>query len=126
MNPELDVQVALRTAAALFGLAAVGGILMVFMRLRGAPRPPTLLAMIHGLLAAAGLTLLIYFAVAIAIPSGAKIATAVLLVAALGGVFLNVRYHSQMQPLPVPIVLVHGLIAVAGFVILVFSLRPSP
>jgi hypothetical protein len=120
---ELDVQHALRTAAALFGLAAIGGIVMTLIRLRGAPRPPTLIAMIHGALAAAGLTLLIYFGVATGIPDLTRIATGILLVAAAGGTFLAVRYHAQLQPLPVPIVLLHGLLAVAGFVVLVLSLR---
>lgn len=113
---------ALRTAAVLFGLAALGGILMLLIRLRGAPRPPTLIAMVHGLVAAAGLTLLVYFAIATTIPPLAKVATGILLAAALGGVFLNVRFHSQLQPLPIPLVLVHGLVAVSGFVVLVYAL----
>jgi hypothetical protein len=127
---EPDVLQALRTAAVLFGIAALGGIVMTLIRLRGAPRPPTLIAMIHGLLAAAGLTLLVYFAVVAGLPPLVKVATVILALAAAGGAFLAIRFHAQLQPLPIPIVLVHGLLAVTGFVVLVYALgtasAPSP
>ena len=45
----------MQAAAILFGLAALGGLVMAFLRWSGAPRPPDWLAMGHGLLAAAGL-----------------------------------------------------------------------
>ena len=41
------------TALVLFGIAAVGGLTMVTMILKGAPRPPLWLALLHGALAAA-------------------------------------------------------------------------
>lgn len=112
---------ALKTAVVLFGLAAAGGVLMLLIRLRGAPRPPSLIAMIHGLMAGAGLTLLIYFGVTTSIPDKAKAAVAVFLLAALGGVWLNVKYHSNLQPLPVAGILAHAAVAVAGFVLLVLA-----
>ena len=112
---------ALKTAAVLFGLAAVGGVLMLVIRLRGAPRPPTLIAMVHGLVAGAGLTLLVYFGATTSIPSMAKAATAAFLVAALGGAWLNVKFHANLQPLPVAGILGHAVVAVIGFVLLVLA-----
>jgi hypothetical protein len=50
----------LQTATILLGLTAVGGLIMAFIRFSGAERPPSWLAMGHGLLAASGLTLLLY------------------------------------------------------------------
>jgi hypothetical protein len=117
---------ALKTATVLFGLAAAGGVLMLLIRLRGAPRPPSLIAMVHGLVAASGLTLLIYFGATTSIPSLAKAATAVFLVAALGGLWLNVRFHSNMLPLPVAGILGHAAVAVTGFVLLVLAVLNNP
>ena len=46
-------------ALVLLALAALGGVTMATMRLRGAERPPTALALVHGAAAAAGLIALI-------------------------------------------------------------------
>lgn len=112
----------LSTAAALFGTAAVGGLLMAGMRFSGTPRPPAWLAMGHGLLAAAGLTLLIYAALTVGIPHMALIALGLLVIAAIGGAILNLLFHWKLLPLPVPLMLLHGLMAVAGFVFLLAAL----
>jgi hypothetical protein len=117
---------ALRTAALLFGLAAAGGVLMLVIRLRGAPRPPTLIAMIHGLVAAAGLTLLLYFGFLHGIPALAKAAAAVFVVAATIGLWLNVRFHAQQQPLPVGGILVHAFVAVSAFALLLLAVVRPP
>ena len=42
----------LQTAVVLFTLAALGGLLMAFIRFGGKRNPPAWLAMLHGLLAA--------------------------------------------------------------------------
>ena len=116
----------LQTAALLLGVAALGGIVMTIVRLRGAPRPPSSLAMVHGLLAAAALTLLLYAWYTVGLPSLAKLATLILGAAALGGTFINIQYHSKLQPLPIPLVLVHAALAVGGFVALILSLQQTP
>lgn len=118
----MEPYLAMKTAAILFGIGALGGLVMAGIRLKGAPRPPALFAMAHGLLGAAGLTLLIYFAVTVGLPPLAQIATGVLALAAAGGVFINLRYHSQMLPLPIPLIIVHGLLAAGGFVLLLMAL----
>ena len=97
---------------------------MALIRFGGADRPPSSLAMLHGVLAAAALTLLIYAAVASGIPQLAVIATGILIVVALVGTAINLMYHSRMLPLPKPAVLVHGLVAVVGFALLLVAIIP--
>jgi len=52
----------MQAAAVLLGAGALGGLVMAGIRLKGEARPPTWLAMVHGVLAAAALTLLIHAA----------------------------------------------------------------
>jgi uncharacterized membrane protein HdeD (DUF308 family) len=88
------------------------------MRFRGRPHPPSWLAMVHGLLAAAGLTLLVYAAVASDVPAAAVYAALLFVVAAIAGVVLNLVYHLRDRPLSKSLVIAHALIAVAAFVLL--------
>lgn len=111
----------LQTAAALFATGALGGLLMAGMRLRGAPRPPSIIAMAHGVMAAAGLTLLIYAALTVGIPPLARLATLVLLLAALGGAWINLRFHARMLELPIKAIAGHALAAVIGLGLLVLA-----
>lgn len=108
----------LRTATILLAIAAVGGLIMAGIRFAGDRQPPVALAMLHGSLAAAAVTLLLYGAVTIGLPSMALGALALFLLAAVGGAILNLNYHWQQRPLPNWLVLVHGLVAVAGFLLL--------
>ena len=114
MEPNTMMQ----TAAALFGVAALGGLLMAGMRFSGIPRPPAWLAMGHGLLAAAGLTLLTYAAVTVGIPPMAQFALGLFVTAALGGIAMNLLFHWKLQPLPIPLMCLHAVLAVAGFTLL--------
>lgn len=111
----------LRTASALFALAALGGLVMAGMRFNGSPRPPAWLAMGHGFLAAAGLTLLIYAALTVGIPVMAQIGLGLFCLAAMGGAALNLLFHSKQLPLPIPLMIVHALLAVMAFVVLLIS-----
>ena len=117
----MDAQVALNTAVILLALAAVGGVLMAIIRLRGAPRPPSIIAMVHGLAAGAALTLILFTWWQVGVPGLVKAATGLFVVAALGGVYLNVQFHSKLQPLPIPVVFLHAAMAVTGFVLLVLG-----
>ena len=114
MEPQLLVQ----TSTGLFCLAATGGLLIAGMRLRGIPRPPAWLAMAHGLMAGAGLTLLLYAAIVVGVPDIVRLALALLLAAAAGGVAINLMYHVKAQPLPLPMVAGHGLLAATALVLL--------
>ena len=111
----MDALTLMRTATVLLGVTALGGLLMAVMRFAGAERPPSWLAMLHGLLAGSGLTLLLYAGFAVGIARTAWYGIGLLVLAALGGVLLNLAYHDKRLPLPVSIVLVHAVIAAAGF-----------
>ncbi len=115
----------METAATLFGLAALGGLLMAGMRLSGKPHPPAWLAMGHGFLAAAGLTLLIYAACAVGIAPMAEVAVGLLVIAAAGGAAMNLLFHWKQRPLPIALMLGHAALAVTGFALLLLSLARS-
>lgn len=117
----MDVQTLLRTAVVLLAITALGGLVMAGIRFSGRPRPPIAIAMLHGLLAASGLTLLLYAAFTTGLPGGAIGGLVLLLVAALGGAYINLRYHWERAALPVWLVLVHAALAVAGFLVLAVS-----
>jgi hypothetical protein len=109
------------TSAVLFAISAVGGLFMAGIRFSGKPHPPTWLAMLHGFLSAAALTLLIYAGLTIGLPNLAVWASVLFVIAALGGVTMNLNYHWKMLPLPKWLVLVHGGIAVLGFILLLVA-----
>lgn len=117
MEPVLIMQ----TATGLLAVAAVGGLAMAGIRFSGKPHPPAWLAMLHGFLAAAALTLLIYACFTVGLPGMAQLALLLFLAAAAGGAFMNLNFHWKMLPLPVWLVLVHAGIAVCGFVLLVVA-----
>ncbi|MGV3572292.1 MAG: hypothetical protein ACO1PB_16965 [Ramlibacter sp.] len=114
----MDVQLMLRTGIVLLVVTALGGVLAAGFRFSGRPHPPTLLAMLHGLLAASGLTLVLYVAAVRGLPGAGWVGLAALLAAVLGGLVLNLGYHWKNQPLPVWLVLVHAVAAAAGLAIL--------
>ncbi len=107
-------------ALVLFGLAALGGLYMAAVRFRGAERPPTAIALVHGAAAAAGLIALIVAVVGATVPGLARTALVVFIVAALGGFFLFAQ-HLQKKALPINVMVVHALVAVAGFVLLLVA-----
>lgn len=99
----------------IFAIAALGGLTLAILHFRGKNRPWAL-GLLHGLLAATALVLLL-----IPILTGGIAATTVLkwaaglfVVAALGGFYLFSR-HLQSKPLPSAAVVIHGGVAVAGF-----------
>jgi len=105
------------TALVLFAIAALGGVAMAVIRFRGAERPPTGLALLHGAVAAAAIIVLIVAMLSMPNPAQARTALVLFIVAALGGFYLFAQ-HVQKRALPIPIILVHALIAVIGFLIL--------
>lgn len=114
MEPLLTM----KTASVLLALAALGGLTMAAMRLSGKPRPPTWLAMLHGFLSAAAVTLLLYAYFTVGLPTLAGWALLLFLIAAAGGAFLNLNYHWKLQPLPIGLIAGHASIAVVGFILL--------
>jgi len=117
----MDAQTMLRTAIVLLAITALGGLLMAGMRFSGRPHPPTFIAMVHGLVAGAGLTLILYAGFTAGMPTGAWGGLALLLLAAVGGLVLNLRYHWERRELPMGLMLGHAGLAVIGFVVLAIS-----
>lgn len=111
----------LLTSTVLIAITALGGIIMALIRFSGKPTPPSWLAMLHGLLAAAGLTLLAYACATMAVPGTAWWALLLFLAAAVGGVVLNLHFHLREVALPIWLVLVHALVAVVAFVCLALA-----
>lgn len=73
--------------------------------------------MLHGLLAAAGATLLLYAAVTVGIPALAQVGLALLLVAAVGGLVLNLKYQWERVLIPRGLMIGHAVLAAVGFVL---------
>ena len=105
-------------AAIVLGLTALGGLVLAFIRFSGAPRPPTWLALGHGALGATGLALLIYAVATHSYSNTVYVALGVFLVAAAGGIIMFVGFHLREKPLPKLLVVLHGLIAAIGLVLL--------
>jgi hypothetical protein len=106
-------------ALVLFAVAAVGGLMLAFMRVTNKPLPLSL-ALVHGALAAAGLVLLAVGAFSVKGTGQTRLALALFVLAALGG-FTLFSFHMRKRQLPMPIVVIHGLVAVAAFLILLGS-----
>jgi hypothetical protein len=112
----------MQAAAVILLLAAIGGLTLAVIRLRGAPWPPLWMALGHGVVAATGVGWLIYVAATQGIPIMAQIALGIFVLAALGGAVLLLGFHLRSKPLPVPFVLGHGLIAATGYILLLLTL----
>ena len=104
----------LQTAAVLLLLTAAGGAVMALMRIARKKNPPSWIAMAHGLLAASGLTLLLYAALQGGLPGAANLGIGVLLVAAAGGVVMNLFYHLKEKLLPQWLLHLHIALAAVG------------
>src|SRR4051812_36932345 len=112
----------MQIAAIVLALAALGGLTLAGIRLSGKPRPQTWMAVGHGLVAATGLGFLIYAEATGSVPQLAQVALGVLILAALGGAAIFVGFHLREQPLPIPLVIGHGLIAATGYALLLASI----
>lgn len=108
-------------AAVLFGVAALGGVVLAAMRFGGRELPPMALALVHGLFAASGLVALILAVVNAAASTLTVVALVGFVIAALGG-FMLFSYHLRGKALPINYVVVHGAGAVISFVILLAAI----
>lgn len=122
MEPMLVMQ----TSAVLLTITAIGGATMAVIRFSGKPHPPTWLAMLHGFLAGAAATLLLYAAFTVGLPVLADAAVVLFLLAAAGGVAMNLNYHWKLLPLPKWLVVVHAGIAVVGYLLLLAAVFAQP
>ncbi len=111
----------LQTATILLAVTAVGGLLMAGIRFSRKHNPPAWLAMLHGLLAASGLTLLAYAVCTMAVPPMATLALGLFLLAAAGGAVMSLAYKWRQRLLPAWLVVAHAIIAVTAFVLLLLA-----
>jgi hypothetical protein len=79
------------------------------------------MALGHGFVALSGLILLSYVAATDGIPQLAQIALGILVLAAIGGATMFVGFHMKGRALPIPFVIGHGIIAIAGLGLLLFA-----
>jgi hypothetical protein len=79
----------------------------------------------HGVVAATGLAILGYSIYETGAPQLVNIAAAVIVLAALGGATIFIGFHLRNRPLPIPLILGHGLIAVTGYVLLLAGIYRS-
>ena len=77
--------------------------------------------MLHGLLAAAGLTLLVYAICTLAVPPLATLALLLFLAAAAGGAVMSLAYKWRQRLLPAWLVAGHAMAAVTGFALLLVA-----
>jgi hypothetical protein len=83
--------------------------------------PPTSLAMPYGFPAASAVTPLSYAAATLGLPSSAMYATVLFVLAAGGGVLMNLDYHWKKRSLPRALVVVHARPAAPGFILSVVA-----
>lgn len=121
-NAGMDTRTILFSACVLFGVAAAGGIVMALIRLGKKSNPPHWIAMLHGFLAAAGVTLLAYVTIFAHTPAKAHYGLLALLLAAVGGVWMNLGRHQRNLLIPQSIMVGHALLAVAGVALLLLAL----
>ena len=107
-------------ATILFAVAALGGVVIAIIRFSGKELPPMGLALLHGVVAAAGLVALLIAVAGGGASTQAKVALVLFIGAAIGG-FVLFSYHLRRKALPIPYVVVHGLVAVVAFVILLLA-----
>jgi hypothetical protein len=94
------------TSAVLFGIAALGGLVLATWK-----RRPMLLSIIHGLVAASALILLIIAVLQDGTGALPKVALALFVIAALGG-FVLFTFHLRGRQWPRGLIYIHGLLAV--------------
>lgn len=111
----------LQTAAVLLVITALGGLLMAFIRFSTHHNPPAWLAMLHGLLAASGLTLLVYAVCTSAVRSLATLALILFLLAAGGGAVMSLAYKWRQRLLPAWLVIAHASLAATGLLLLLWA-----
>ena len=97
----------------LFAVAALGGLYLALLRLRGLPFPMPV-SIVHGLVAAAALVALAVQVLSTETNQWVSASLLLFVVAALGG-FYAFSLHLRGKTLPIAVLAVHALVAVAGY-----------
>jgi branched-subunit amino acid transport protein AzlD len=104
------------TAIAFFALAAIIGSLLLVLILRNRPTSKVMVVL-HGLLAAAGLFILVLYA--FKNKPGATEGVTLFVIAATGGVIVFLRDINNKR-IPKWLAVTHGLVALSGFIYLLW------
>ena len=107
----------LGAATWLLSVAFVSGLAMAIIRYATDRPSPPLVAKLHGFAAMGAVTLLSLGWADVAFPRFGLYGLLTLLVAAAGGLFLNLGYHWKQKPLPEWLVFAHMSIAFVGFLL---------
>jgi hypothetical protein len=114
---HLEAKLIFRAATWLLAVAFVSGLAMALIRFGTEKPSPPWVAKLHGLAAAAALSLLIFGWANVGVPRAGLFGLLTLLLAAAGGLFLNLGYHWRQKPLPEWLVFAHMSIAFIGFLV---------
>jgi FtsH-binding integral membrane protein len=109
------------TAEIILAVAALVGLMLAVKHMRG-NKPPLAVGLTHGLVGAVGLILLIVAMVQGTTGSAITIALVLLVISALGG-FVLLSIRTRGKNLPRPLIAIHGLAAVAGYIVLLVGVR---
>jgi hypothetical protein len=114
---HLEAKLIFRVATWLLSVAFVSGLALAFVRFASDRPSPPWVAKLHGFAAVGAVTLLVFGWTNAAFPRAGAYGLATLLVAAAGGLFLNLGYHWKHQPLPEWLVFAHMSVAFVGFLV---------
>jgi hypothetical protein len=107
----------------LFAIAATGGIILAALHFGKKPLPMWL-ALLHGLVAVCGVLVLVVALMKLAAPTLLGVGLALFAIAAIGGLTLFIGFYIPKKRLSSPIVILHALFAVAGFVMILAYAMP--
>lgn len=107
-------------AVVLLGLAAVCGVMLTLQRLSGEPLPSFRVALAHGVTAMSGLVALALF-VANGDANRAVKGGLVAFLLTAGRGFVLFSEHLRRRALPIGMIVMHVLVAIAGFLTLLVS-----
>jgi hypothetical protein len=111
----LEAKLIFREATGLLSVAFVSGLAMALIRFASDRPSPPWVAKLHGFAATGAITLLIFGLANAELPRAGLYGLLTLLVAAAGGLILNLGYHWKHRPLPEWLVFAHMSIAFVGF-----------
>lgn len=106
-----------QAATGLLAIAFASGLVMAGYRFGSDRESPVWLAKLHGYAAVAALALLLFSAAQATLSSVGLLGVLALLLAAAGGVVLNLGYHWRHKPLPEGLVFAHMAVAFVGFIL---------
>jgi len=107
----------------LFLLAAGGGLYLATQHFQRNDAPFSI-AILHGVLAVAGLAFFLIGLASIGTTNLWTWSVVLFVVAAIGGLVL-VSMHAQRRPLPRPVIVFHGLLAIIAWLLLLYPLLSS-